>query len=450
MLIEQVKVESDKLVKGMYVCALDRPWLSTSFPFQGFKIRGKMDIAEIQKCCTYVYVDVRRGVAPESTWIPQGGWDSPVFQVAPNAQQRKRARVDDRKFENGIRSRPIPINRDFHPVPKRFGRELKTATRVNADINRAVSQVVDDIRVGRKLDVSAVRGSLGLMVDSIVRHPDAFVWMTKLRQKDAYAYGHGVRSSVYSVVLGRHLGLSERHLQTLAMGTLLCQIGKAKLPNRLLQYHLPLSEEQLQQLRGHVGIGVEILNQCFGISDEVIEIVQNYCERFDGSGYPNHKSGEMIPMPARIAGLVDCYDAMTSIKPYTDRVASTSEAMEFLYSQRGEMFQQQLIEEFIQALGIYPTGTLVELSTGHISLIQNQNLRDRIQPEILLVLDHKKQAMGKYEKVDLRDFNQRHPDRPVSIKRALAVGEYGLDPSQIMAAHAAQNAGWRAKVFGQV
>jgi HD-GYP domain-containing protein (c-di-GMP phosphodiesterase class II) len=452
----------DKLLKGMYVCALDRPWLSTPFPFQGFVIRGDDDIAELRKYCAYVYIDVLRGVPPEAdgglarSWKPgkteepesltKTGTTGITATAKPDAPEET-STVYARGPEESIEALPIRTNPDYYQDPKNFRRELKRAQQIHTDLTRATGQIIDDIRVGRGLDLTAVRSSVNSMIGSVIRHPDAFVWMTKLRNKDSYSYGHSVRCSVFSIVMARHMGLAENQLEKLAMGSLLCNVGKAKLPRRLLNQRDPLSNEDISLLHSQIDLGVEILDRCVGINDDVIEVVANHHERFDGSGYPTGKIGDQIPLLARFAGLVDCYDAMVSIKPYTDEVMSTSEAMDFLYDQRNVLFQGQLIEEFIQAMGIYPTGTLVELNTGEVALIQAQNVRNRIQPEILMVMDQRKNIIEKFNLVDMRKHNSKNEARPLSIKRALTAGEFGLDPNKIMEVHASQKWDWRKLAF---
>jgi len=432
--IEQVQVEVEHLLRGMYVCALDRPWLSTPFPFQGFVIKNEADIKALKKYCDYVYVDVLRGVPPavdgtlNKDWRPQ------------DESEHGRERFDGKLLEKSksvqrdgsVKSLPVRVKYDEYPSPKSFQRELKRAERFQHELSQAMTQVMDDIRVGRGLEITSLRRSASNMLHSVIRHPDAFVWMIKLRDKDSYAYGHAVRTSVYGMVLGRHIGLSEMQLENLALGALLSQIGKARLPKSLLGKRDPLTGNELEKLRGHVQLGVDLLDQCVGIGDDVVGIVQNYHERFDGSGYPNGLVGDQIPLLARITGLVDAYDAMTSRKPYSDEVLTTSEAMDYLYDQRDIKFQGQLVEEFIQSLGIYPTGTLVELSTGEVALIIEQNYSQRIQPIVLIVLDAQRRELPKQRKVDLRAHNASEPEQPISIKRALAVGEYGLDAAQIM------------------
>nr|XP_061811798.1 cyclic di-GMP phosphodiesterase PA4108-like [Nerophis lumbriciformis] len=434
----------------MYVCALDRPWLSTPFPFQGFVVKSGADIKALKKYCEYVYVDVLRGVPPSADsalnkrWRP--GFDEQEDQPG-TAQGSLLEKSKTVQWDGSIKASPIRVRYDEYPQPKAFQKELKRTEKFQGELSQAMTQVMDDIRVGRGLEVTPLRRSASNMLHSVIRHPDAFVWMIKLRDKDAYAYGHAVRSSVYGMVLGRHIGLNELQMETLALGALLSQIGKARLPKYLLEKRDPLSSEELEKVRAHVDIGVDLLDRCVGINDEVVSIVQNYHERFDGTGYPNGLVGDQIPLLARITGLVDAYDAMTSRKPYSVEVLTTSEAMDYLYDQRDVKFQGQLVEEFIQSLGIYPTGTLVELSTGQVALIIEQNYHQRIQPTVLIVLDRSKRPVEKVQKIDLRAHNAAEPEQPISIKRALASGEYDLDAADIMTRFSEQKFDWRRFSF---
>jgi HD-GYP domain-containing protein (c-di-GMP phosphodiesterase class II) len=298
-----------------------------------------------------------------------------------------------------------------------------------------MGQMVADIRVGRGLTVAPIRRPLKNMVASTIRHPDALLWMTKLSSTENYLIGHSVRCSVLAAVFCRHLGIAQDKLERLAFASLLCQIGKSQLPKTLLEKRDALDEEEVQRLRGYVGLSVELLRRCNGVFEDVIEIVENHQERFDGSGYPDGKWGDEIPIPSRIAALVHCYDAMISVRPHTDRVLSNAENLDFLYHQRDRLFQGQLVEEFIQMLGIYPTGTLVELNTGAVALVVAQNTEQRTQPQVLLILDGAKKPFKNIQKVDIRHYNQSHPDRSLTVRRAVNAAEFQIDSMHVMERH---------------
>ena len=156
-------------------------------------------------------------------------------------------------------------------------------------------------------------------------------------------------------------------------------------------------------------------------------MVQFHHERFNGTGYPYGLSGADIPLLARIAGIVDTYDAITSPRPYAE-ARSSSEAVAILYESRDKLFQGQLIEQFIQAVGVYPTGTLVQLSTQEVGVVISQNTSRRLRPVVMLVADHDQNLLPRPEVVDLMKVERDSAGNTLAISRALKAGEYGIDP----------------------
>jgi HD-GYP domain-containing protein (c-di-GMP phosphodiesterase class II) len=365
---------------------------------------------------------------------------------APAAELEEITLASNKASHRGISAQKIRTDPHYYDDPKDFRRELKRAQAICLDLCAATSDLIDKVRMGLPLELAVIAKLLGKMVKSVVRHPDAFVWVARLHSQDDYSFSHVVRCSIFAVVFGRRLGLKEPRLETLAMGALMCQIGKTKLPRKLLEKRGALSPDELGRIRSHVETGVALLRGQDDVNVEVIETVQNHCERFDGSGYPRGKKGDQIPLLARIVGLVDSYDAMTSIRPHTDEILSTSDDLEFLYEQRDVLFQAQLVEEFIQAFGIYPTGSLVELGNGQVAMVQSQNETNHLQPQILLVTDESKNPLDKIVEIDLREYNLTHSDQVISIKRTLAVGEFDLDSNQLMRRYIEQKRSWTSKL----
>ena len=357
--------------------------------------------------------------------------------------------VDDAGPADAPATDPLPVNRDYYPEPQKFRAELKRAAATYDAFAKASAQLINDLRLGRPLKLDPVRGPLGEMIASVIRHPDPMLWMTKLHVPDAYLIGHAQRCCIVSTVLARDIGLPEPQLERIAWGGLLCQIGKTKIPRNLLEQAGPLKPDELERIRQFIPIGVELLEAVPGIDQAVVNIVRCHHERFDGSGYPVGLRGAEIPLLARLVGLVDWYDAMTSLKPYTSNVVSSTAAMDLLHDQRNRQFQDQLVEEFVRAIGLYPTGSLVELNTGEVALVASQNLNHRTQPRVLLVLDRYKRPHKTYERVDLLERNREIDGPPVTIKRALSDGEHDLDPRTIMetAEQQQQAKGWK-RLFG--
>jgi HD-GYP domain-containing protein (c-di-GMP phosphodiesterase class II) len=146
------------------------------------------------------------------------------------------------------------------------------------------------------------------------------------------------------------------------MGGMLMDVGKLRIDPELLRADRALSEEETQRMRMHVQYGIEIIEESGVINPDVYSMVAHHHERHNGSGYPLGLKSDDIPAVARIAGIVDSYDAMTSDRSHAPSL-SPSEAIKVLYKSRDVEFQAELVEAFIQAIGIYPAGTIVELST---------------------------------------------------------------------------------------
>ncbi|MEM9529979.1 MAG: HD domain-containing phosphohydrolase [Pseudomonadota bacterium] len=335
--------------------------------------------------------------------------------------------------EDAAESSRLATNPDHYPEPGSFDAELKRARQCFGRFRDAGRQMIDDVRVGRPLNTVAVAEPLEEVVASIIRHPDPMVWMTHLLEPQSFLNGHLLRTSVLAAVLGRGMGLSEVQLKRLAWSGLLCQIGKAKLPRHLLEKPGPLTEEEITRIHTFVNTGAELVARQPDLDAEIAEIVRTHHERFDGSGYPNGLKADQIPMLARLVGIVDWYDTMTSIKPYSDVVVTSTEAIDALNQERDRRFHDQVVEEFVRVIGLYPNGSLVELDSGEIGVVQAQNVKNRTQPRLLLMLDEKQQKIEPPQALDLLSYNQDPSKDPKTIHRALPDGEFGLDPATAIA-----------------
>jgi len=214
------------------------------------------------------------------------------------------------------------------------------------------------------------------------------------------------------------------------VGTLLCDIGKLKLSHDLLEKTEKLTEEEFNLLKSHVDLSLTELSNSVGVTQEVIDIVASHHERFNGQGYPNGLSGNEIPIMARIAAIADSYDAMTSQRPYCE-AKSPVIAVKELYELRGDEYQPELIEEFIQAVGLYPAGTLVELSSGEVAVVVSENKMRRLRPKILKLLDGNKKPISNSAIINLMDTTVDDEGNSIEIIQSLEPGSYGINPEDI-------------------
>jgi HD-GYP domain-containing protein (c-di-GMP phosphodiesterase class II) len=382
----RIEVPVSRLDIGMYVAELDRPWLDTPFALQGFYIRTREDVETLSEYCEFVYVDPRR--LQRDAALPKA-----------------RAR-----YKNTVTMKT----------------EFTTAQTDLESAHVAISKVFERLSSGAPLEVAAVSRAINPLIDSVLRNKDAMAALMRIRKKDDYTYGHCLASAAWAAILGRHLGFDTDTLKTLALGAALTDVGKVRVDSAILAKTTTLSAEELEAVRAHVDHSIEIVRDA-KVEPEVIEIVQSHHERHDGSGYHAGLVGAEIPLLARIAGLADSYDAMITTRPYA-AARSSYQAMQELSDLKDKKFQGELVEQFMQAIGLFPTGSLVELNTGEVGIVAAQNASRRLKPTVMVILAANKQRLKKFNTIDLTRSDTS--DGRIWISKELAPGSHGIDAEE--------------------
>ncbi|MFZ2507245.1 MAG: HD-GYP domain-containing protein [Steroidobacteraceae bacterium] len=387
------KVTVAEVEVGMYVSELDRPWLETPFLFQGFYIRNEEEINALRSHCQHVFVDCHED-------------DPPVPEAPLPAAEKK----------------PVEAMRSLKG-------EIKPAAGIQGEMHRSIEDVLGTLRKSGKLDVRKLETAVEPMVDSVLRNPAAMSCLMRIRRKGGYLHSHSMASSVWATVLGREIGLDRDGLRVVALGSMLLDVGKIRIPEELLNKPGKLSAEELGQVRQHVEVGLEILQQAGEMDQRVLDMVACHHERFNGTGYPSGLKGGEIPVYGRIAGIVDTYDAMITSRPYASTQSSFG-ALRQLRALAGEEFQAEIVDQFIQAIGMFPTGTLVQLNTGEIAVVSAQNRIRRLRPEVMIILDRDHKPLDEFRVVDLNKVPATADDQSsLWIESGLEPGAFGVDPA---------------------
>ncbi len=411
----------------MYVLDLDRPWLETPFLFQGFEIRSQDDIAELQRYCKYVYIDV-----PESS------------DISPHLHAREKDKVPysiqtgdrEKNFEYAfLKITNRPRNRPLYPDQTTLEEEI-CAVREHHDRTRElIYTVMQDIRLGRNIQSLDAKKVVGALTESVIRNPDALICFIQLKKKDEYTALHSLRVCILALAFGRHLGLEKEELNVLGIGALLHDMGKMKVPNEILNKPGALDEREFEIMKSHVPRGVEIVEQAGNIPPAAVEVVRCHHERYNGRGYVSGLKGEQIGLFGTIGAVVDCYDAISSDRAYRGGM-STHTALRKMYEWRNKDFHPKLVEQFIQCMGIYPIGSVVELNTGEIGVVVTMNRVRRLKPRVTLVLQPNASPYPSQKTVDLMQHKTRD-GRPCEIERVLEPGTYGINPTHYLPVSAA-------------
>jgi len=402
MLLEERKVDVSSLVLGMYVCRLDRPWTETPFPLQGFLVESLSDVETLRRYCTWVYVDVEKCIDRTERGM--------LLRLGYRSGRAGRPRLPD----------PAPY-RNSVPMAEELSRAVVAWETVREYANRCI----DDIRSGRQVSVEELGATMEPIVASVVRNADAFFWLDALRTRGPYAYSHAINCCALATTFGRQLGFPRALLIDLASGGLLMDIGMAALPDGLCNRPGPLDDAQRALMREHIGYSVARMDASGLGYAELVEMIQTHHERHDGSGYPAGNAGLDIPLSGRILGVVDTFDALCNERPHQSAM-SKHHALQVLYKERDRLFQGELIEQFSQCLGVYPTGSLVELSSGEVAVVMAQNPARRLFPRVTVLTRPDKSVDAAFRQVDLW-FESVAAGGRLSVAKALPQGAYGLD-----------------------
>jgi HD-GYP domain-containing protein (c-di-GMP phosphodiesterase class II) len=396
--VERKQLPVEQLQFGMYVAELDRPWTDTPFMFQGFHLRTDQQLATLKKFCKHVFVDLER---------------TEKHEPRPPAAQ----------FSiKGSTAYPekLTVEVEFKQAATDYARTL-------ASVGELIKPAA---RQGGVLDAKEVKESVSRLADSVVRNPDAMLLVTRLREKSAEAHARALQVSIYLLVFARFLQLPREDLELLGLVGLLQDIGKTRLPAELMQKKGPLTAEETELARRHVEYSAEILAATPGLPPKLPELALLHHERQDGSGYPQGLKGEQIGLYGSMAAIADSFDALTAVRPYAEPLPPSS-ALSYLYKERGTRFHPDLVEQFIQCIGVFPVGSVVELNSGEVGIVITQNLVRRLKPRVMVVLDAQGNPMRPHKILDLDKDPKVTPEEPYRIKRTMEQSKVQVDPREM-------------------
>ena len=357
------KLNVSELAIGMYVAELDKPWEKSSFLFQGFQIENDEDLAKLREECQFVFVDETQST-PDSLKpgaVRGGGAAAPATSTT-------------------ITSRT--------PPETGFKREIKEVVRTQEIARTNIKRVIDEVKLGKTLDTKETKNAVNQMVGAITVNPNSMLWLANLRLKHERTASHCLNTAILCIAFGKQIGLSEVDLNILGQGAMLHDIGKVRLPPSILDKPGTLNEEELLQVRKHPVDGEAVLKLTRQLPDKVLEIVRHHHERLDGKGYPDGLAGDQVPLGARIVGMVDTYDSLTSESPYHPAM-TPADALRVLRTEGAAQFGLDLVQEFIRCLGIYPIGSLIECNNGALAVVVSSTPASRLKPVIMVVRDER-------------------------------------------------------------
>lgn len=378
------QIRTDQLKPGMYIHDLNCGWMDHPFLSNAFRVR---DQATIDKIVSFgireLYIDTVKGAD---------------VREAPT-QREVNADLERRLQE-------IAHKQPEKPLVAELKDEVARARRLHGEANKIVRHMMDDIRLGQQIEIDRVEPLVENMVDSIFRNQDALLPLARLKKHDDYTFEHSVSVCALLVAFGRGMKLSREVIKEIALGGLLHDVGKARVADAILNKPAKLTDDEFLHMKSHVAQGVEVLRQTPGVSEAALQVTSQHHERFDGTGYPGKLAGGGISLYGQMAAIVDVYDAISSDRVYHKGMSPT-QALKKLLEWSSHHFDPQLVQAFIRAIGIYPTGTLVQLESKRLGVVVEQNEKSLLEPIVRIFYHAGQQHYVTPEIVDLSKVQDR-------------------------------------------
>jgi putative nucleotidyltransferase with HDIG domain len=360
------KIKVDELRPGMYVHDFNCSWMQHPFLGQSSKIKDAKSVKKvIDSGIRDLYIDTDRGLDVE---------DAPTEKEVHQEIQTDIDKIAETETNT----------RDTADIHK----ELVKAKEIKQEAKKTVKTLMEDMRLGKPIELEKADHVVGEMVDSIFRNENALMSLGRIKKTDEYTFYHSVSVSVLMIAFAKHLGLDVDVIKKIGTGGLLHDVGKMKVPLEILNKPGRLTDDEFAQMKKHAELSREILEKNPDIDEISIHIAAQHHERYDGSGYPDGLKGDEIHIYGQMAAIVDVYDAISSDRCYHKGMLP-SEALRKLYEWSEFHFNKGLVEKFIKCMGIYPVGTLVSLESGLLGLVIGHGKENLLLPTVRIVYDTK-------------------------------------------------------------
>jgi HD-GYP domain-containing protein (c-di-GMP phosphodiesterase class II) len=303
--------------------------------------------------------------------------------------------------------------------------EVTKAKKLFNHSKKIQQQIFLDVQQSRSINITPIIDVTNQTIDAIFKNPDALTCIINIRNKNEYLLEHSASVSVLMTIFARFLKIDRKIIQQLAIGAFLHDVGKIMIPDNILNKAGKLSASEYKIMQGHIDHSIRIVRATPGISALSLEVVALHHERSDGSGYPLKLSQDSISNYGGMIAICDVFDALTTDRCYKGSY-NHIKAFSILRNLALEgKLMLRLVDLFIKCLGVYPVGTLVELNSHHLAIVESRNHDDPVNPKVRCFYNTEKNRYILTKDIDLAkeaDF----------IIRSVKADDFDLDMNSII------------------
>jgi HD-GYP domain-containing protein (c-di-GMP phosphodiesterase class II) len=326
----------------------------------------------------------------------------------------------DNNIVGRIKETPLPAS-NKSPITLEISKAKKLFNQ-SKEIQR---QVFSDAQQGRNINLTPVIEITNKTIDTVFKNADALACVINIRKKDEYLLEHSVSVSVLITIFARFLKIDKKIVQLLSVGAFLHDVGKINIPDSILNKPGKLTEAEFTIMKSHVNHSIKIIESTPGISELSLEVAALHHEKLDGTGYPYNIPKEKITKYGRMIAICDIFDALTANRCYKEGYSHIKAFSILRGLAQKEHLDQRLVDLFIKCMGIYPVGSLVELSSNKLAIVESRNDGDPINPNVRSFYNS---LDGRY--VMAEDINLS--DNEDFIIRGVRADDFDLDMNKII------------------
>ena len=324
-----------------------------------------------------------------------------------------------------------PIEADDDPEDEEKAKEI--AKRTYERTVAVTKEVVNSVRMGRSASVKKVKRAVQSIVDQVLKNEVSLMGLTTMRHYDEYTFTHSVNVTIFSVSIGKRLGLSKLQLYDLGLAALFHDVGKSRVPIEVLNKEGPLSDDEWRIMQAHPWLGVLTLFGLRGYGEipyRAIITAYEHHMKIDLTGYPKTVRPRELSVYSKIVAVADAFDAATTRRTYQTTPLQPDQVLREMWENPRRGQDPVLVKALINLTGVYPVGTCVVLDTYEVGVVHaaNPDPTHLHRPVVRVVLT----AQGvQLEDGYLADMAETGPDGEFrrTVIKVVNPDKYGIVPS---------------------
>ena len=304
--------------------------------------------------------------------------------------------------------------------------KLQIAKQIFTESKTIQHKIFSDAKDGCDLELEPILEVTNKSVDAIFDNPDSLACIVNIRHKDEYLLEHSISVSIYLSIFASYLNIDKVTAHEMSIGAFLHDVGKIMVPDNILNKPGKLTDAEFYIMKTHANHSADILNRTPGISKLSYEVAAFHHEKLDGTGYPFQLKADKLSKYCRMMNICDIFDALTANRCYKEGFSRFKAFTILRNLAKGDChLDSELVEHFIQAIGAYPVGSLVQLNSNKIAIVERRNKLDSLQPGVRSFFNCEKKEYQDSEEIDLsvnEDF----------IVKGIKASDLNLDMEEII------------------